>query len=263
MYCVIQEMSRKKPDCNGHYKKIEVSHFTADNNPPKYFYTHCGERFERPVKKAYKVSIHDCKRVCGVVTKKQFVATTIGFYQLAKYSYRDFVMHGKVCEIANKLNATDEQIWTLLDDKILPLADSIKAEFHQTEEYKTYVRNEAIIREYKAAKAEFGRRYGNAEDYDYCYDVFGILRNKERLNQIIQAHKDKCNNDYKSSDNRHYKHSYGKAKTFANEVSDDEKMLLKKFYRVLSKQFHPDKNPNADTTVEMQLVNKLKDDWGL
>ena len=45
--------------------------------------------------------------------------------------------------------------------------------------------------------------------------------------------------------------------------STDEKESLKKFYRVLSKHFHPDKNPDADTTVEMQLVNKLKDEWGL
>ncbi len=32
---------------------------------------------------------------------------------------------------------------------------------------------------------------------------------------------------------------------------------------MLSRKFHPDLNPDRDTTEAMKLVNRLKDDWGL
>ena len=39
--------------------------------------------------------------------------------------------------------------------------------------------------------------------------------------------------------------------------------MLKKFYRSLSKTYHPDLNPNEDTTEAMKLLNKLKEQWGV
>jgi len=39
--------------------------------------------------------------------------------------------------------------------------------------------------------------------------------------------------------------------------------MLRKFYMALSQMFHPDSNPNADTTKEMQFLNRLREDWGV
>lgn len=42
-----------------------------------------------------------------------------------------------------------------------------------------------------------------------------------------------------------------------------EKETLKQFYRVLSKKFHPDENPDIDTSKQMTILNRLKDEWGV
>ena len=39
--------------------------------------------------------------------------------------------------------------------------------------------------------------------------------------------------------------------------------MLKEFYRKLSKLYHPDLNPDKDTTAQMQVLNKLKEHWGV
>ena len=43
----------------------------------------------------------------------------------------------------------------------------------------------------------------------------------------------------------------------------EETAMLKKFYRELSKIFHPDKNLDIDTHAEMVLLNRLKKEWGI
>ena len=45
--------------------------------------------------------------------------------------------------------------------------------------------------------------------------------------------------------------------------SGDEKTILRRFYRSLSKLYHPDRNPGVDTGEEMQLLNRLKEQWGV
>ena len=39
--------------------------------------------------------------------------------------------------------------------------------------------------------------------------------------------------------------------------------MLKQFYRELCKKYHPDSNQNKDTSQEMQLINRLKEAWGV
>ena len=48
-----------------------------------------------------------------------------------------------------------------------------------------------------------------------------------------------------------------------NLKEGNQTAMLKQFYKVLSKKYHPDLNPGKDTTAEMQLLNRLKQGWGI
>ena len=42
-----------------------------------------------------------------------------------------------------------------------------------------------------------------------------------------------------------------------------EKESLRKQYYKISRKYHPDSNPDTDTSSHMQLINKLKEQWGI
>ena len=52
-----------------------------------YAYRMTGGRFERPIRKAYKVSIHKSYREDGKVKKKQWVIGTMEYYNIATNCY--------------------------------------------------------------------------------------------------------------------------------------------------------------------------------
>lgn len=61
MFCVIQEVEVKTVPA-GEPKGIEVyeSHWTADGKEMySYEYRNSAERFERPIRKSYRISIHE------------------------------------------------------------------------------------------------------------------------------------------------------------------------------------------------------------
>ena len=80
------------------------------------------------------MSIHQSKRVNGVVTKQQYAVTTAGYYDLAEYSLYDCVNEKRLNEIAVKLNTAADSLWDLMIAKLEPLQDRIRAEFRKTEE---------------------------------------------------------------------------------------------------------------------------------
>lgn len=48
------------------------------------------------------------------------------------------------------------------------------------------------------------------------------------------------------------------------EMNDSEKKLLKKLYKRMAMQYHPDRNTNNKECNEMMvLINKLKEQWGI
>ena len=90
MYCVIQEVELKKKNVYGSYKELKV--YTTEhiiNNIKTTWYRYCygGEKFERPIRKAYKVSIHKSYREDGKVKKKQWVIGTMDYYSIATNCY--------------------------------------------------------------------------------------------------------------------------------------------------------------------------------
>ena len=191
MYCVIQELKLKRADTGGAYNQIAVFiNPFGTRDIPQYGYGDAGEKFERPIKKAYKISIHESKRIDGVVTKNQFVVTTVNYYTLALDWFALGEYNDKITDIATALNVDTAAVYDVVDAKITPLQKRIQAEFEQTEEFITKMKHKEIINRYKEEKALFSQKYRCSEmEYDYCYNVFGELMNESHLEKIVKASK--------------------------------------------------------------------------
>lgn len=279
MYCVIQEIETKKPNKNGHPKELVSKFMQMSMNGQDlshYYHLFSKERFERPIQKAYKISIHMSYRENGRVKKKQYVLCTVNYYDIVDgwFSLYDYC-NRKITALSEILNVDAETIYNLVDAKLNPLIESIQDEFSQTEEYKVHAEHSRITTLYAANKVQFNAKYECSDTtYDQVYDVFGNLMNEKRLEEVKTEYKAK--KEYEES-SRSYQEDFwsnyrkqssngsfgGYSESGHGNHSEEDREILKQFYRVLSKKFHPDSNPDKDTSKEMQLLNQLKAEWDL
>lgn len=268
MHCYIQEIQMKSSNSIGCGKDLCVTttNWTMNGVPyMSYGYTYSDERFERPIKTAYKVTLHDksYRDKKGRVQKKQYHVTTIKYYDLVDYSWNDCIIRKKIDGIAEKMGIESDLVWTEIEDKLDALQDKIWNEFALTEEYKTKEKYDAILKEYQSKRSEFAEKYEVQEnEYDRCYDIFGILRNPGYLEKIKREYEERKNSyqrDYKSNYNN-YSGSYGTGSFNSGLSSEKEKLYYKKFYRTLATKFHPDVIGDNEP---MQFLNKLKESWGI
>lgn len=264
MFCVIQEINLKKQSQNGGAKGLEVTKYNWGINGVQlyhYNYRYTDERFERPITKAYKISLHESYRENGKVKKRQYSVGTISYYHLLEYGFYD-CCHGAIEYLIQNLSISEDDIYNCILEKLDPLQAKITKEFEQTEEFKTNKKNKDILDKYREAKETFKNKY-NSDGYDYCYNIYGELMNKEYLQKIIDDYK--ASKEYQKQYEK-YKSNYNRSsytKLLANSYADDERTVLKKFYKALAMKYHPDANKDIDTTKEMTLLNKLKTEWEL
>lgn len=276
MYCVIQEIEIKKVP-PGEPRGIKAHETTWTINGVKgstWGYRYSDERFERPIKKAYRISIHESYREAGKVKKKQTVICTIGYYEIVDWGgwIGDYIVGG-LKEKEKLLGLSEEELSDIVYKKFQPIIDRVEAEFQQTEEYKVREEHRRILKEHTTRVEAFQQEYETSEsEYSHCYDVFGVLRNPEYLKKIKADYK--ARREYERRSQResrsYYKNFYsnyssrtGSTATASLNQNEDNKAMLKKFYRTLSKAYHPDSNPGVDTSEEMKLLNQLKSDWGV
>lgn len=274
MYCYIQELKMKRSNSVGEGKELCVTttNWTMNGVPyTSYGYTYSDERFERPIKTAYKITIHDksYRDDKGKVTKKQYYVTTIKYYDLIDFNWCDCVEESKIDNIAEQMNIDPNLIWEEITKKLDSLQDKVNAEFEQTEEYKVKKKHDAVLKEYRIKKHRFAEKYEIQEnEYDNCFDIFGKLRNKEYFEKIKKEFDRKKEYEEKSySYQKKYQNSYDdysssyRVGSFNSGLSSDkEKEYLKKFYKVLATKFHPDV---IEDNAPMQFLNKLKETWGI
>lgn len=253
----------------GEAKKLEVDTFSfsiGDGKPKtKYCYKFTG-KFERPIKTAYRISIHKSYRKDGKVKKKQWVICTIGYYDIVSgFTWiGDHYLKNEFEEKLQDIGIMEDELCNMVYDKFNPIIAAVEAEFKHTEEYKVKQEHEKILKTYREAKTEFEKQYGE-DTYDYCYDVFGALRNEEYLNQLKAGWDNR--QQYESSYYDNFKNNYsnydfsGYFNSKSNTYTQDEKDKLKKFYRTLAAKYHPD--ICKDDGEMMKLVNKLKESWGI
>lgn len=303
MFCIIQEIITKRENPPGFPKRLEVTHYATyaedGTEQIKWGYVYSDECFERPVKKSYKVSVHQSYRDRdGKPRKKEFVLFTVKYYDLATGEFDTYNWGAeKIEKVAAILGVSEEEIYKAVESKIRPLELELQEEFQQTEESQAYRRNLKIVLEYERKKRQFNIEYmleDNDDRYDYCYDVFGKLRNPAMLKQIQKEYKERRREEkerqkkfeewfheynwnqfqknhsgsgsYQNGESDNYQSS-DENRSYYNYVNDnytdEEKVILKQFYRVLAKKFHPDSNAGKDTTKQMALLNKLHSQWGL
>ena len=272
MFCVIQKIQKKKPNEYGAYKelKVQVNNWRVGNDKPQihYSYTYSDERFGRPIKDAYKISIHHSYREEGKVKKKQWSICTVGYYDLAESWYGDFIVKKTLQKKLDEMGIDEETLHELISIKIDPLVEQIESEFQQSEEYKTRQKHDKITTIYAANKIQFESDYGS-NTYDYCYDVFGELRNPEYLEKLKKDKKmrDEYINQSKEESYKRYKeqYNYNSGSSYSivssSNYSEDEKKILHEIYRMASKKFHPD--VSGDDGSKMKFLTKLKEQWGL
>ena len=274
MFCVVQTILRKKGNPHGEYRKYEVQsmaiQFPDGTSKTHYSYYPDYEagRFERLRREAYRISVHESRREGGKVVKKQCAIATIGYYAFADgWGLYDYIDSG-VSRAAEVFGVDYKTLYSLVEHKVQPLADNIVKEFHKSEEYKAKRQREKVEKAHQKAKKRFGEQYGiDPDEYDYCYNIFGELMDEGYLNKIIQQYKQKqeayssYQKSWRSTYEQYTRGSY--SIPAASTYTEDEKGILRQFYKSLSKTYHPDLNPGKDTTAAMQLLNRLKEAWGL
>jgi hypothetical protein len=268
MYCVIQKVENKKPNRCGEAKKLEVdiSKWWLDNDKPNthYGYKFTG-KFERPIKAAYKISIHESYREDGKSKKKQWVLCTMGYYDLIHWCLYDYA-DSKINKVAEETGTSIDDIYNMVNEKLDPIIAAVTKEYEATEEYKTKVKHNKILKKYFEDKLKFEERYGE-NTYDYCYDVFGDLRNEEYLKELKASYK--ARQEYKSS-YQNYDYSNYDFKNFnfggysigkQSNYTEEEKEYLKVIYKASALKLHPD--IKKDNGEGMKFLNKLKEEWGI
>lgn len=283
MFCVIQEVQTKRYDKHGYPKELLSEFMNMSINGVDcghYYYTYSSERFERPLKPSYRISIHSSYRKNGKPQKRQYVICTVKYYDLATdyftlYDWGD----SRIQAAADELQVPADDIYNLIEAKIEPLKARIIAEFQQTEEYRIHEEHEKITTIYAAKKVQFAEKYEvDSSEYDKIYDVFGTLQNPEYLKKIKADYKARKEKERQARKERrsYYENFHGNYSnyssgsggssygiSFHDNYTNEEQTLLKQFYRELSKKFHPDSNPDRDTSEHMKLLNRLKGEWGL
>ena len=274
MHCYIQEIQMKNSNSIGCGKELCVttSNWTMNGiTYTNYGYTYSDEKFERPIKTAYKVTLHDksYRDKEGKVRKNQFHITTIKYYDLVDFGWYDCIISSKIDDIAEEMGIDPEIVWAEIENKLDALQDKVRDEFAQTEEYKVKEKYDAILREYKAKKHEFAEKYEVQEnEYDRCYDIYGKLRNSDYLEKIKREYMARKEYEKKSSSYRrgyqsnynNYSGSYGTSSLNSGLSNEKEKEYYKKFYRTLAAKYHPDVTGDNEA---MQFLNKMKELWGI
>ena len=104
MFCVIQEIRRKKPDSGGEYREIEAYQvpWTIEGKEPVWDWRYTGGHFDRPHLEEYKISLHQSYRENGKVKKRQCTVCTMSYYDFCSTWWGDCIVGGELA-LAEKL----------------------------------------------------------------------------------------------------------------------------------------------------------------
>ena len=188
----------------------------------------------------------------------------MSYYDIIEWSLYDCA-DSRIQAAADKLGMDPAELYEIIEAKLGPLRERLEAEFHRSSEYIAKQEHERIIADHLTAQNKFCSKYDvDKDEYNRCFDVFGVLRNKEYLEQIKAQHKARKRRYRESWSSTYGRHTSGSYSIpTVSTYTEEETAILKQFYRALAKKFHPDVNHDRDTTKELQLLNRLKEIWGV
>ena len=132
-----------------------------------------------------------------------------------------------------------------------------------------------MIQKYKSKKVVFDELYGE-DIFEQIYDIHLKVMNQSLYEELprIRAEKKKAEEEKQEYERRSreeqqkqwekYFKGFGEGSYQTGSCSnytDREKEYLNKFYKALALKFHPD--VLGGDNEPMQLVNKLKEQWGI
>lgn len=264
MFCVIQEIYTKKETVSYNYEKLKVTRTDWSGGPSFYGYKMAGKRFERPIKKAFRISIHESYRENGKVKKKQVSICTMGYYDLFESFVGDFLIKATLDSKLEVLGISEEELWEIVYIKLDPIIEKVTAEYQKTVEYRVSQEQKELVKKYQKAKSEFEKIFGD-RTYDYCYDVFGELRNEEYLKQLKanykaqQEYQKRSYKEYYERTHKQYSNSSYGNNSHSNYTAEEKELInqiIIQGYKKLSLKYHPD---TGGTEEEFKLLGSIKE----
>lgn len=260
MNCVIKKVNTAQQTA-GTSKYLHVFTSQYEDEPIRYCYIHSTEKFERLNTSAYEIWI-----LYGPEGKKnnrqQQKIASLHYYDLAEgKSWQDFIEKNELERILRESKTDPLKLEALIDNKVIPLQQQIQQKFSETAEGKAQKKIKETLLRHQESKRNFESVWG-AGTYDFIYDVFGNLKNEEFLNwlqsfqQGPQKKRESTSANFKKSQQKKQRSNSAASPSF----TESEKVWLKKFYRTLAREYHPD---SGGETEAMILINKLKGDWDI
>lgn len=271
MYFYIKE-SISKSIPKGYAKELLTGTKVLKNGIVINTHMYSEDRFTRKPKSSYTIFLCRTYKENGKTKTRQHTVCTINYWDIAE-SYADdligvedalwFRIYGRFIPIIKQIygeegkkyeNEEDfyDSIEEITDDfwEKVKFFEDITGKFKKTKECQVHEGHRVILAGYAQRKKEFMQNYDCFPDeYDICYDIYGNLTNEDYLSRI----KNRTNTEKGPTRERIV---YRDA-----DYSEEEKKLLKRFYKTLAMKYHPDSDNGSQE--EMKFINKLKNQWGI
>lgn len=267
MKCIIREKESAVQHSVGEPKELIVDaiDWEKDGRQGKQYSYHMSkERFERKNKKSYEVWISKEE----AQTPQEIKLMTLGYYDFVDFGFAECLRERVLENAAKQLNSTTEEIRQTILSPLEKLQKEICQEYGQTEESVAAQEHEAIIKKHEKARRDFSMQFGfPPQAYDRCYNVFGQLMDAEYLGYLHKILEErermgKQSKRYRKAESQKRFHEYLHSSNSV-DYTEEEQIMLSKFYKLLAKKYHPDSNPGVDTSEEMTLLNKVKRQWNV
>lgn len=248
----------------GHYRKIEPTATRRKENGTetiRYGYAETGGHFLRP-DVCFVLIVRSLSDGLGRV--KDMTLGRIDWFSLsdADEVYSQMLSKGRVAAIRETFHPTDKELGDFIlrvNGAVERCLQTFRTAYRNSEEYRAVRENRERIHRWNKAKERFDRVYG-AGWFEQIYNFDLELVNVELLEKLRRNHHDgQSEENAGQADTGPHSSAYAAGK--APQFSTQDISYLKKFYRILARQYHPD--VSHDDGRAMQLLNRLKEFFGL
>lgn len=245
----------------GHCRKIEPTatrQETRGVEKIRYGYAEAGDRFLRPDIR-YVMTVRSMPDGNGHMCSVSLGC--IDWFSLSDGDgiYGEFLGKGRVAALRETFHPTDAELGELIlrvNREIERCLQAFRSAYRNSDEYRATRENRERIRRWNAAKERFDREYGTGW-FEQIYNFDLELMNVDLLEELRRGRGGGAGQDAEQGGPGHEKAADAAA---GLPFSVQDISYLKKFYRLLARQYHPD--ISHDDGHAMQLLNRLKDFFG-